>query len=625
MVPGSARARNSSLNNFINTHHPIEPNPQTLFPIIQAHGRSCPEALAILSPDKKPISYGQLASHLEATALRLSQLGFRRGDRVAVSLPNTPEMATLYLAVSSVCACAPLNPSFLVDDFTASMTDLNAKALVTLRGEQNHSRTAALRSGIPILELDPNPDYAGLFTLISDIAVDTAISEFVPAELDDVALALQTSGTSSRPKIVPMTHRNIYYSLNNNIDIFALTSADRCLNLMPLFHIGGLVAVTLASMAVGASVIYAPGFISYKVMDWLVELSPSWYAATPAVHKAILDQAHLQPEKVKQTHLRCIRSASSPLAPSIIAELEAVFAAHLLETYGMTEASSAVASTRLPPYVRKAGSVGLPPGSSRVCIMDEAGNMLSTNTLGEICIGGENVIAGYENNPVANAASYVNGWLRTGDLGYLDEDGYIFITDRVKEIINRGGEKVSPREVDATLLRHPAVKQAATFAIPHPTLGEDVAAAVVLQAGQTVSMQELRQFAASHLTDYKIPRQIVFLKEIPKNALGKIQRTGLAGKLKAELESLRGREAGQESGPRTESESAIQLIWQEVLNVQVGIHDDFLVLGGDSLRAARILLQINERFDTDLQIGDIFDAPTVASMAAIVQSQMERG
>jgi len=293
-----------------------------------------------------------------------------------------------------------------------------------------------------------------------------------------------------------LTHRHVHHSIQNNLEMYELTAADRCLNLMPLFHIGGALAVIPASVAVGASVIYAPGYVSYQVMEWLSVLAPTWVAATPTVHKAILDQALLQPEKVKNTHLRFVRSASSPLPTLVIRGIESTFKTFVLETYGMTEAASVVSGSRFPPHPRKEGSVGFPPGSSTVRAVDDAGNTLPPNAIGELCTRGENVILAYENNPEANGSSFIDGWLRTGDLGYLDDDGYVFITDRVKEVINRGGEKVSPREVDAALLRHPAVKQAAAFSIPHPTLGEDVAAAVVLYC---ILISRLRCKNCAHL------------------------------------------------------------------------------------------------------------------------------
>lgn len=292
----------------------------------------------------------------------------------------------------------------------------------------------------------------------------------------------------------------------------------------------------------------------------------------------------------------------------------------------MTESTHQIASNPLPPRPHKFGSVGPATGSTRISIRDEQGEVLPANTTGEICVRGENVIREYENNPAANATSFINGWLRTGDRGYLDEDSYLFIQGRVKEIINRGGEKISPREIDEVLLRHPAVKQAVAFAVPHPNLGEDVAAAVVLREGQTVTAKELRQSAAASLASFKVPRQIVFVREIPKGATGKIQRIGLAKKLEAELEAFTAREAAGTSAPHTPFEAEVLSIWRRVLNTrQIGVSDDFLALGGNSIQAARVLMQINERFGMSLQINDIFTTSTVAAMANLIQVKRDQG
>jgi acyl-CoA synthetase (AMP-forming)/AMP-acid ligase II len=393
--------------------------------------------------------------------------------------------------------------------------------------------------------------------------------------------------------------------------------------MMPLFHIHGLVGALSASLAAGASILCAPGFLPDEVPGWLSDLALTWYSAVPTIHQALLELLRRQPEIAGQVHLRFIRSCSSSLAPQLAEELEEVFGAPVLEAYGMTEAAHQITSNPLPPSPHKFGSVGRATGSVQISILDEGGNSLPENDSGEICIRGENVMDGYENNPAANLAGFCRGWLRTGDIGYLDGDGYLFIQGRLKEIINRGGEKISPREIDEVLLRHPAVRQAVTFAIPHPSLGEDVAAAVVLGDGQTVSARELRQTAAASLASFKVPRQIVFVQEIPKGATGKIQRVGLAEILKTELEAFTRQEAAGITSPRTPLEAELLAIWQTVLeNGQIGVLDDFLALGGNSIQAGRILARVNERFGTDLQLIDIFTTPTIATMANLVQENI---
>jgi acyl-CoA synthetase (AMP-forming)/AMP-acid ligase II len=299
---------------------------------------------------------------------------------------------------------------------------------------------------------------------------------------------------------------------------------------MPLFHIHGLIAAVLSSLAAGASVSCAPGFDALKAFSWLEEVDPSWYTAVPTMHQAILARAPRNQAIVDKLRLRLIRSSSSSLPPQVMNALEETFGAPVIESYGMTEAAHQMASNPLPPATRKPGSVGIAAGPE-VAIMDDAGVLLSSGEIGEVVIRGPNVTKGYENNPEANATAFINGWFRTGDQGMIDDEGYLRLTGRLKEIINRGGEKVSPLEVDEVIMDHPSVAQCVTFAMPHKSLGEEVAAAIVLREGHEATEAEIRKFLQSRLADFKIPRKVVILDEIPKGATGKLQRIGLAEKL----------------------------------------------------------------------------------------------
>jgi len=309
-----------------------------------------------------------------------------------------------------------------------------------------------------------------------------------------------------------------------------LTPKDRGLSIMPLFHIHGLIGSVLSTLCAGGSVYCSPGFNALKFFAWMDECGPTWYTAVPTMHQAILARAANNREIITRHPLRFIRSSSSSLPPQVLAELEKTFNAPVLESYGMTEASHQMTSNPLPPRPHKPGTVGIAAGPE-VGVMDESGKLLGLNATGEIVIRGPNVTSGYENNPKANAENFTNGWFRTGDQGILDAEGYLSITGRLKEIINRGGEKISPREVDEVLMDHPAVQQVVTFAMPHAKLGEDVAAAVVLREGKSADEKELREFAAKRLADFKVPRKVLILEEIPKGATGKLQRIGLAQKL----------------------------------------------------------------------------------------------
>jgi acyl-CoA synthetase (AMP-forming)/AMP-acid ligase II len=302
---------------------------------------------------------------------------------------------------------------------------------------------------------------------------------------------------------------------------------------MPLFHIHGLVAAVSASLGAGASIWCAPGFDALRFFGWMEAARPSWYTAVPTMHQAILARAARNAETIARVPLRFLRSSSASLPPQVMVELAQVFGAPVIEGYGMTEAAHQMTSNPLPPGAQIPGSVGIAAGPE-VRVAHEVENHLVTGT-GEVVISGPNVTPGYEGNPEANAKSFFEAegrrWFRTGDQGSFDAQGYLTLTGRLKEIINRGGEKVSPLEVDAVLMDHPAVAQVVTFAIPHPKLGEEVGAAVVLREGAAATEAEIRAFAEARLAAFKVPRRIVILPEIPKGATGKLQRIGLAEKL----------------------------------------------------------------------------------------------
>ena len=486
-----------------------------------------PAAPAIGAPDRKTMTRGELAHLVDKTGGALRKLGIRQGDAVAIVMPNGPETAAAFIAVASWAVAAPLNAAYRADEFDFYLGDLDAKALIILGGPESPARAVAAQRKIPAIDLMPDESGpAGSFTL----SVPFADAGAAGPSPDDVALVLHTSGTTSRPKIVPLRHRNLAASARNISATLALTPKDRCLVIMPLFHIHGLIGALLSSLSAGASVHCPPGFNALKFFGWLDQAEATWYTAVPTMHQAVLSRADRNADVLARRKLRFIRSSSASLPPQVMKQLEDTFGCPVIESYGMTEASHQMSSNPLPPRPRKAGTVGIAAGPE-VAIMSADGTLLDRGEIGEIVIRGDNVTSGYANNPKANAEAFTNGWFRTGDQGVMDSEGYVSLTGRLKEIINRGGEKIAPREVDEVLMDHPAVAQVVTFAMPHDKLGEEVAAAVVLQEGKTITEQELRSFAAGRLADFKVPRKIVFLPEIPKGATGKLQRIGLAQRL----------------------------------------------------------------------------------------------
>jgi acyl-CoA synthetase (AMP-forming)/AMP-acid ligase II len=483
-------------------------------------------APAIRAPGRPALSYAGLRDLAAATIARLNGIGIGRNDRVAIVLPNGPEMAAAFIAIGAGATTAPLNPAYRADEFTFYLTDLKAKALVVQKGVATEARDVAAKLGVAVLELVPG-EHAGSFTLEGGSPAEAA--QPGAAEAGDIALVLHTSGTTARPKIVPLSQANICASARHIGATLALSPADACLNIMPLFHIHGLIAAVLSSLGAGGAVICTPGFDALRFFRLLDEERPSWYTAVPTMHQTILTRADRNAEIIARAKLRFIRSSSASLPGPVMEQLEAVFGCPLVESYGMTEASHQMASNPLAGP-RKPGSVGQAAGPE-VAIMDDAGTILPQGEIGEVVIRGPNVTAGYEANPDANAKAFTHGWFRTGDQGAFDAEGFLTLTGRLKELINRGGEKVSPLEVDGVLSAHPAVAQALTFAMPHAKLGEEVAAAVVLREGAACTERELRDFAAQQLADFKVPRKVVFLPEIPKGATGKLMRIGLAEKL----------------------------------------------------------------------------------------------
>jgi acyl-CoA synthetase (AMP-forming)/AMP-acid ligase II len=442
-------------------------------------------------------------------------------------------MATCFVACAACTTSAPLNPAYRAEEFEFYLSDLRAAALVVARGAESPAIEVARRLGVRVLDLVVAPGApAGAFELAPrDPAAETPeCREPGAAHPDDVSMVLHTSGTTSRPKIVPLSQRNLCASAQHIRKTLRFEPRDAGLNIMPLFHIHGLIAGVLAPLAAGSRVFCTPGFNALRFFAWMDESRPTWYTAVPTMHQAIVARAPKNRETIARHPLRFVRSSSSSMPPQVIREIEQTFGAPLIEAYGMTEATHQMTSNPLPPGVRKPGSVGIAAGPE-VAILGEDGRLLEPGGTGEIVIRGPNVTAGYEANPQANAEAFVHGWFRTGDQGTMDDDGYLTITGRLKEIINRGGEKVSPREVDELLMDHPAVAQVVCFGMPHPKLGEEVAAAVVLREGAEATERALQDFVAARAADFKVPKRILILAEIPKGATGKLQRIGLAAKL----------------------------------------------------------------------------------------------
>ena len=474
------------------------------------------ERIAIIDPEHNVrLSYGALKQQVQAVAESLVAAGVGRSDRVGIALPNGVPNIVSFLAASTAGIAAPLNPAYKEAEFSFYLEDTNARVLLLPPEGIDDARRAA-GDRIPILTVDMSAEGT---VALTGVATKRAVT---PPSPSDTALILHTSGSTGRPKRVPLTHANLSISARNVARSYALSEDDVSMCVMPLFHVHGLVASTLATLATGGTVVVPQKFSPLSFWRIAHEHGATWYSAVPTIHQLLLaraDKGATRPAGAEK--LRFIRSCSASLPPQVMHDLEAAFGAPVLEAYGMTEAAHQMASNPLPPAARLPGSVGA--GTDvRISIMDERGQHLPSGERGEVVIQGPNVVSGYDNNPEANATSFTDGWFRTGDQGFLDANGYLTLTGRLKEMINRGGEKISPREIDEVLLAHPAVAEAVCFATPHRTWGEEVAAAVVVR--ETTTEQALLAFCKERLAEYKRPKQIHIVDAIPRTATGKIQR-----------------------------------------------------------------------------------------------------
>jgi acyl-CoA synthetase (AMP-forming)/AMP-acid ligase II len=413
--------------------------------------------------------------------------------------------------------------------------------------------------------------------------------------------------------MVPLTHGNLIRSARNIAATLQLGPEDRCLNLMPMFHIHGIVACLLAPLVSGGRVIAAQSLDASGFFHLLTERQATWYSAVPTRHRNFLDHARQFPKAAEKHTLRFIRSSSAALPATVLEELETVFRVPVIEAYGMTEAAHQMCSNPLPPGKRKTGSVGLTAGPE-VAIVDAEGGLLPTGSTGEVVIRGENVTPGYVGLPTEQQGRMAGGWFRTGDIGRFDEEGYLFLSGRVKEIVNRGGEKVSPAEVDAVLLEHPAVAEAACFGIPHSTLGEDLAAAVRLHPGREADEAMLRGFLFERLSHFKIPSRILIVGSIPKSSIGKVQRKRLA-------EALHDSLSAKAAMPANPAEAYVADIFRQVIPGcgPVGRYDNFFSLGGDSLHGIRAAHMIGAHYRIEMPAHEIFRHPTPVALSRRIE------
>jgi len=600
----------------VERNHDLEPAWPSLMALIAHRAQLQPDALALLTPARAPLSFAALVREVARTMRSLTAFGLGAGSRIALALENSPEAVVLLLAATEGATCAPLNPASDLSLARSLLEKMRVDALIVAAGQDSAAVQAAVALGLPIVRIERcNGGAAGALELSAPRrrASDGSVSPPLP---EDIVLLLHTSGTTGTPKVAPLTRRNIIESAVARARHLSLTGADRCLCLAPMFAASGIRRNLFPSLGAGAGVICVPKLDPTAFPGWLESFRPTFYTGSPTIHRSVLDALRRHGGKPRHA-LRFAISASAPLTPELQQQIEIALGVPVIQAYATSEAGT-IAQEPLPPGERRPGSIGL-PADGEVAIFDDEGRRCGPGEIGEIAARGPEVFDAYEGDDAANRAAFRDGWFRTGDLGHLDEAGYLYITGRVKELINRGGMKVSPAEVDAVLLRHAEVVEAATFALSHATLGEDVIAAVVLREPARVTTRELRDFAFEHLAAFKVPTRIIAVSRLPHTALGKIRRTELPELLSQDLNP-------GNSAPRGTHEELVALFFAEILGAEsVGADDNFFDLGGDSLRGAQLVARVNAALGLDLDPTSLFRRPTVAEFALHLGQAPDRG
>ncbi|MDH6135331.1 acyl-CoA synthetase (AMP-forming)/AMP-acid ligase II [Kitasatospora sp. MAA4] len=580
-------------------------NRTQLLDLLAERTATMPQAPALLTPEGQSLSYSRLDALVRTTVARLIDLGVTRQDRVVVCAPNDMDGVILQLAVISTAVCCPVNPLLAQDEFEHALDLLQPSAVITFGTSSAKLLRAAERRQTAVIEAVPHLFGDPLELLFQGGELDPA--RVVTQPVADESLLLRTSGTTSAGKLVPLAMSHLMAGATASVRAFGLDRADRCLNVMPMFHIQGLVGSVVASLVAGSSVVLLPAFDAKQTLRSLEDTRATWFSASPTIHRLLLDR--LREEPADCTSLRFARSGAATLPSALREELEVAYGVPILETYGMSEAHQ-IASTLLPDGSPRA--IGMVPTGSRVGVLDSDGTVRTEpGSSGELVVSGSNVIERYV-NPEDGEAAFTGGWLRTGDLGRIAVDGSVQVTGRVKEMINRGGEKVSPYEVEEALLRHPAVRQAVAFGVPDEVFTEKVVALVVLHEGRSADEPVLRAHSVAQLAPFKVPARIMVREELAVNAVGKLVRADFAREFTDAAEAppaVTATPAARVALPQTPVEAAMAGLWAYALERGTlgGLDEDFFTAGGESVSAVTLLRGIKDTFGVEISAAGLFD------------------
>jgi acyl-CoA synthetase (AMP-forming)/AMP-acid ligase II/surfactin synthase thioesterase subunit/acyl carrier protein len=582
-------------------------------------GNQNPDSPAIESPGYQPLTYRDLREQIAYVVRSLNARGFRPNDRIAIIMPNGPHAAVATIAVIAGFTAVPLNSQYKEPEYAGFFSSLGIKAVLVQKGAETTAIAVAGSHNIPVIEAGFSQAKAGLFTLFPE--VDVRETDALYAAPKDTASLSLTSGTTAKPKIVPITQKRLFLGSQIMTSLLTMNETDKNLHFVPMDTSFGYGTPLWAPLFVGGNLICPRDFVASDFTRLLTTYRPTHYWGGPAHHQAVLQELKkVLPDELANHSLRFIGSGAAAISPAVRHELETMMGIPVIEAYVMSEAFISLNISG------KKGSVGI-PFIPYLEIRDDNDCALPVGQYGEIVVRGELVFGGYENAPVENAESFKDEWFRTGDMGYLDKNGYLFIAGRKKEMINKGGRKITPAEIDTVLMSHPCVRDAMTFRIPEPVLGEDIAAMVVKTDAQ-VSEEDLRQYCLNRLIQFKVPRRIFFIEEIPKNALGKPLReegTKKFGDL-ATFSDQPEKMTGQEIFPRkTMTEERLLQLWKDVLDIPNVLPDnDFFLCGGNSLTAIHLLVKIQRTFQVNFPPDTIYRFPTLRQQAVIIAERNER-
>jgi len=598
---------------------PVDPEKDTVCDVIRRWAEIQPDALAFIEENRQPLTYRALVDAMEGVRTDLNKAGFGRGDRIALVHPGGQPMAPLILGIVSCATLLPLNPNQTTEEFEVQLRDRRADALVLEPDVAPAALEAAKALGLPVFFCSPSSDGLRMADGNALVAIG---GERGLAESSDIAVVFSTSGTTWAAKLVPIRQRLVLLRALSENDFFERSPADVCLCPQRLYYANG-VNQMMSSLCCGGTLAQTPSFTVEIFFQYLREFGLTCVSASmPFLHR-IHDSMTAFEDHARDHSLRYIRATSGFIDPTVADALEAFFGVPIVENYSSSE-TCRICCNPLRPKLRKRGTVG-PPSDCEVRIRSLDGAFLQNGECGEILVRGPRIIEGYENDPEASAVAFVDGWFRTGDEGFFDEDGYLTLTGRIKEMINRGGEKVSPAEVDAAVIAHPEIIEAAAFPIPHPTLGEEVAVAVVRAPGGSVTEGDLTGFLLGKLAGFKVPRRIVFVADIPKSDAGRVQRYTLSEALGVGLDPdpERSRKSGRRPSPL---EYRLRRLWRRALgNQSVELDDNYFLMGGDSLQAVELFLAIERSFKRRLPLAALFEAGTVAEMARLIEDMEPQG